>query len=146
MDTSFIQKHLKSWNEHLKRISPFLVLEKGVWWESTSSGYHFHDADTAQDSQTDGPQLLHYRSATLKDVTIRQSQCWEKLVKEKIELPTPKLYIYTSDGHLDGEITYPLTDNCTTETAQFQTLEDTLNAAEAVHSEQRDVELDGGEG
>ena len=67
----FLKTRLKSWQQHLRRISPFLAPGPGVWWRSIPGGYTFYDGDIDEDSHN-GPPLLHYRSATIKDVAKRQ--------------------------------------------------------------------------
>lgn len=77
-----------------------------MWWKHVTGGYTFRDGDDDEDSHSEG--LLHYRSATIKDVTERQSATWMKLLNEKVELPTPKVYLYNAEGNPTGELTYPL--------------------------------------
>ena len=60
VETQFLRSHLKSWQQYLRRISPFLVSGEGMWWRSIPGGYTFHDGDTDEDSHNEGPQLLHY--------------------------------------------------------------------------------------
>ena len=79
METQLLRSHLKSWQQHLRRISPFLASEEGIWWRSIPGGYTFHNGDTDEDSHNERPLLLHYRSA--KDVEKRQSINWEEMLK-----------------------------------------------------------------
>ena len=108
VNRSFLRCRLRSWQQHLKRVSPFLVSGEGVWWESVDGGYLFRDSDNDVDSHSEGPKLLHYRHATIKDVTKRQTESWKTMLTERIQLPTPKVFLYTSEGNPKGEITYPI--------------------------------------
>lgn len=47
---AFLEPRIKSWQQHLQRISPFLIAGKGVWWEKTSHGYLFFDGDNDNNS------------------------------------------------------------------------------------------------
>ena len=71
-------------------------------------GHNFHDGDANEESHSEGPKLLHYRSATIKDVIERQSVTWKRILQGKIELPTSKVYLYDSEGNPAGELIYPL--------------------------------------
>ena len=44
-----------------------------MWWENITDGYRFCDGDTDHTSHPEGPDLLHFRSATLKDVVAQQT-------------------------------------------------------------------------
>ena len=87
---AFITKHQRSWNEHIPRISPYLILGEGIWWKSYEEEYQFFDGESHELPPM--PHLLHFRSATLEDVYKRQSSCWETILEEKVDLPTPDLY------------------------------------------------------
>ena len=106
IEKSLVERHLSSWNQHLRRISPFLLPGRGVWWDYCNEGYKFSDGEEDQDCNPHGPELLHYRSSTLKTVTERQRECWENLLSSNKELPTPKLLIYSQDGTPCGEQIY----------------------------------------
>ena len=53
MKVSYIKKREDSWRLHLQRIGRFLTAGEGVWWEHTSTGFHFRDGDADRDSQGD---------------------------------------------------------------------------------------------
>ena len=89
---NFVTKHQRSWNEHLPRISPYLLLGEDVWWKESDEEYTFFDGDTDDGQHPDEPQLLHFRSATLEDVYKRQSLSWEAILEKNITLPTTELY------------------------------------------------------
>ena len=79
---SFVSKRNHSLQAHLERISPFLLPGKGVWWLEVDECYQFLDGATDPEYHTEGPELLHYRSSTLKDVTRRQTDCWKIIVRD----------------------------------------------------------------
>ena len=87
-----------------ERISPFLVYGKGVWWFETADNYHFLDGATDPENHPEGPMLLHYRSSTLKDVTQRQKDCWQTILKNSVEVPSHTISIYDRDGELSHTI------------------------------------------
>ena len=89
---------------------------------------------TDEDSHN-GPPLLHHRSATIKDVAKRQSTNWEELLKKKIEVPNPKVYLYTPEGNPSGELTYSVhVDNRQHNTGTDQ---ESIDTTEIDHKSQR---------
>ena len=74
---SFLKSRLRSWQQHSKRISQFLVLET-VWWQKTPDGYHFYDGEDNPSISPVGPPLLHFRSTSLKQVYMQKQPTWEK--------------------------------------------------------------------
>ena len=74
---SFIQQCLSSWQSHLKRISPYLLTGKGVWWQTDGEYYMFSDGSEDPEYRTEGPTLLHFRSTLLQEVPARAEACWE---------------------------------------------------------------------
>ena len=55
-------------------------------------GIKFSDADSDQDFHKCGPSLLHFRTITLKDISLRKIDKWNEILLENI--PT-----YTSKKH-----------------------------------------------
>lgn len=68
LKTSYIKKREDSWKLHLQHISPFLTEGEGVWWEGTSTGFHFLDGDADSASQGDEFVLLHYHHHSIVDI------------------------------------------------------------------------------
>ena len=105
----FLQYRSKSWQAHLQRISKFLLPGEGVWWEKTSSGYHFFDSDEDPDYHKEGPTLMHFRSTHLKQVILEQNKAWDSLLQQSIAIPALRLYRYNTKGnlmsiqHIDGQ-------------------------------------------
>ena len=76
----FIQNHLGEFQCHLQRIAHYLVHGEGVWWNKSANGtVMFLDSDLDPEYHTEGPNVLHFRSASLKDVSIRATECWNKV-------------------------------------------------------------------
>ena len=103
---AFLEPRMRSWQEHLQRISPFLITGKGVWWDKTSHGYLFFDGDNDSSSHIEGPKLLHFRSARLEDVVKRRKASWKSVLNAKMELPTPRVQLYDEDGCPNTLLTY----------------------------------------
>ena len=64
---TFLTGRMSSWQEHLKRISLYLVPGPGIWWKKTE-GFEFHDGRNTLDTNTKGPQLKHFRSTSLDQI------------------------------------------------------------------------------
>jgi hypothetical protein len=76
MRKTFIRKRKDSWQQHLRRISPFLTAGEGVWWTRTDDGYKFLDGDQESNTRSeDGFTLLHFREHSLVDVEERRERC-----------------------------------------------------------------------
>ena len=104
----FISTRKHSWQAYPERISPHLVNGKGVWWLETADNYHFLDGTTDPENHSEGPLLLHFRSSTLKDVTLRQRDCWQTILTNSIEVPSQTINIYDGAGKLSHTIHTPL--------------------------------------
>ena len=100
LTSEFITSRSSSWQGHLERISTFLVLGEGVWWEKSGSLFVFHDADTDLNFNSEGPELKHFRTATLQDIAIQSQDAWKRIVQEKISLPSTRLCIFDEYGDL----------------------------------------------
>lgn len=103
---SFIKARQSSWQAHLERISHFLVLGKGVWWEHTDEGYCFFDGDSDLSHHPEGPALLHFRDSSIEDVEKRRKLCWNMIVEQQIPLPAKNIKLYNSDGVMTGTLVY----------------------------------------
>ena len=103
---SFIQQHLSSWQAHLKRISTFLQMGKGVWWIADHDCYVFRDSSEDQEYHAEGPPLLHFRNTQLQDVPAQAKARWETIIANKTELPTPQVRLYDDNGMPTGIINF----------------------------------------
>ena len=102
---SFVRTRLHSWQAHLERISPFLV-EKRAWWTETTTTYEFKDGDDDQCYHPEGPDLLHFSTSSLKDVTKRQVKAWKHIADNSTPLPTPSICLYKEDGQLEDRVEF----------------------------------------
>ena len=68
LSKSFVQQHLSSWQAHLKRISTFLQMGKGVWWKTDHDHYVFHDSSEDPEYHAEGPPLLLFCNTKLQGV------------------------------------------------------------------------------
>ena len=93
----FIQNHLGEFQCHLQRIAHYLVHGEGVWWNKSANGtVMFLDSDLDPEYHTEGPNVLHFRSASLKDVSIRATECWGLILQNKVGLPITAVRVYDS--------------------------------------------------
>ncbi len=99
---TFLTGRMSSWQEHLKRISPYLVPGPGIWWKKTEEGFEFHDGRNTPDTNTKGPQLKHFRSTSLDQIYTNKESIWNDLIHGGIELPTPYIKLYSEDGKFLG--------------------------------------------
>ena len=116
----------ESWQSHLKRISPFLVCGKDVWWCTDEEGYVFKDGNSDPEYQPAGPNLFHFRDTYLPQVYARQKECWETIIQNKIEIPATSIKVYSQEGdytstqeflhHIGTPLTEPCQDNCSDHT------------------------------
>ena len=101
---SFIMHRQDSWQNHLQRISPFLIAGEGVWW-TQSSKFHFHDG--AEDcARQDDFTLLHFRQQSIVDVEERRKSCWNAIVTNRVPIPTTEVKVYDIHGTRTGRIQY----------------------------------------
>ncbi|CAB4034270.1 Hypothetical predicted protein, partial [Paramuricea clavata] len=62
-----IEKHTRSWQAHLERVSDFLLTGKGSWWMEHENGdIKFYDGEQPPDNHCEGPSLHHFRSSNFK--------------------------------------------------------------------------------
>ena len=103
---SFLLSRMSSWQAHLIRISPFLSQGKDVWWQEKEDGYEFLDGSQAQECHAAGPPLRHYRSSSLHTVYTEKEVVWKQITEKEVELPTPFIKIYDSQGEYVGLRTF----------------------------------------
>ena len=103
---SFLLSRMSSWQAHLIRISPFLSQGKDVWWQEKEDGYEFLDGSQAQECHAAGPPLRHYRSSSLHTVYTEKEVVWKQIIEKTVELPTPFIKIYDSQGEYVGLQTF----------------------------------------
>ncbi|CAB3981856.1 Retrovirus-related Pol poly from transposon opus [Paramuricea clavata] len=76
--------HPSSWQAHLERISDFLLVGKGAWWNECENGdIHFFDAKGSPELLEKGPLLHHFRSSSFKSEESYLKKCWLKCVEQR---------------------------------------------------------------
>ncbi len=88
--------HPSSWQAHLERISDFLLVCKGFWWDESDNGdIHFTDAKKNPESLERSPLLHHFRS---EETYLKK--CWLKCLEQKTNLPILRLQIEDENGNM----------------------------------------------
>ncbi|CAB4030908.1 Hypothetical predicted protein, partial [Paramuricea clavata] len=56
-----IEKHIRSWQAHLERVSDFLLTGKGSWWMDHKNGdIECYDGEKPPDNHAEGPSLHQF--------------------------------------------------------------------------------------
>ena len=93
--------HPSSWQAHLERISDFLLVGKGFWWNKSENGnIYFLDAKGNPESMETGPLLHHFRSSSFKSEESYLKECWLKCLEQKTDLPILRLQIEDRNGNM----------------------------------------------
>ena len=93
--------HPSSWQAHLERISDFLLVGKGFWWNKNENGnIYFLDAKGNPESMETGPSLHHFRSSSFKSEESYLKECWLKCLEQKTDLPILRLQIEDRNGNM----------------------------------------------
>ena len=93
--------HPSFWQAHLERISDFLLVGKGIWWNECENGdIQFFDAKGNPESLEAGPLLHHFRSSSFKSEESFLKKCWLKCLEQKSDLPLLRLQIEDENGNL----------------------------------------------
>lgn len=101
---SFLNTRKQSWQAHMHRISPFLVLGENIWWQQTETEYQFFDSDTDPEYWSEGPNLMHFSEHMLA----RHNETWSTILSnESIIIPAPSIKLYDRDGNFTGTRHYP---------------------------------------
>ena len=91
--------HPLSWQAHLERISDFLLVGKGFWWNKNGDIYAL-DAKGNPESMETGPLLHHFRSSSFKSEKSYLKECWLKCLEQKTDLPILQLQIEDRNGNM----------------------------------------------
>lgn len=91
------------------------MLGHGEWWREEEGCFVFHDSDSDPDFRESGPNLYHFRTATLPEVFQVQQESWKMIVEQKIPLPARKIKIYDESGSLTEVRKFPSLIQSTTE-------------------------------
>jgi hypothetical protein len=97
-----IEKHIRSWQAHLERVSDFLLTGKGSWWMEHENGdIEFYDGEQPPDNHSGGPSLHHFRSSNFKSEEKYLEECWEKCLRSGVTLPIKVLRIEDEHGNMN---------------------------------------------
>ncbi len=102
----FLSGRMSSWQAHLTRISTYLLPGSGIWWRRAGSTYEFFDGSQEVQHRSEGPQLQHFRSKSLKEVYEEKHAHWSQALANNIELPTPYVKVYSDEGKYQGRRDY----------------------------------------
>ena len=99
----WVKKRVYAWQAHLKRISHYLIEGKGAWWNTMESGdVCFDDDGNDLESVHKGSCLLHFRTSELSDVVRRSKFCWDKCIRDQLELPIEVVRTFNEDGSFEA--------------------------------------------
>ena len=84
--TKFITSRQKSWQNHLQRVSHYLLPGKDVWWRQRMDTFSDDDPIT----HLKGPCLRHHRSMSMAHIS---KSIWDEIVNKKIDIPTSVLQL-----------------------------------------------------
>ena len=97
----FLRSRISSWQEHLIRISPFLVQER-EWWRDTGSSYELFDGSSTATMESPSVSNWHFRESSLQTNQDRKHKVWQEVLRQEIPLPTPTLRLYDEHGLFTG--------------------------------------------
>lgn len=100
VSSSFLSSRSYSWQVHLERISHYLVLGEGKWWERSIDSFSFFDGDRDPYLLVEGPALRSFRSTAIADVISTSKAAWNRIIAEKITLPLNSLREFDENGDL----------------------------------------------
>ena len=95
----WLSHHSIHYQAHLERISDYLVLGPGMWWQYIQDGVEFFDVQSPSNIPV-SPAVFHFRSTSLQDVDLHLLSVWEKCVEDEVRLPASKIETYTANGNL----------------------------------------------
>lgn len=102
ISSSFINSRSYSWQAHVERISHYLVLGEGKWWQKneSSDSFTFFDGDRDPDSLIEGPELHSFRSSSIAEVVSKSKAAWNKILADKISVPCTTVREFDENGDL----------------------------------------------
>ena len=108
---NFIANRMRSWQVHLKRISPYLSKGEGVWWTQTNNTYHFFDGEQHPNIHPQGPPLQNFRNLSQKQLNDIKVKHWDNILQNCITLPTPYIQLYHNLGFPTEKVFFPFPAN-----------------------------------
>ena len=95
------EKHIRSWQAHLERISDFLLAGEGIWWLKKESGdIEFLDGEMAVSHHPKGPLLHHFRSSNFSAEEEYLKKCWQECLVNGVALPLNVIRIEDELGQM----------------------------------------------
>ena len=94
----FILNNQPDWQSHLERISDFLKVGEGMWWQKTEFGIEFYDKSSSDNFPTE-PQISHFRSSNIKQIEQSLQAHWNQLEDHSVVIPIHEIKIQSEDGN-----------------------------------------------
>ena len=96
-----MEKHIRSWQAHLQRISDFLLSGEGIWWRKQGNGdVEFLDGQRSISSHPQGPLLHHFRSSNFSAEEEYLQKCWQECLKNGVALPISIIRVEDEHGQM----------------------------------------------
>ena len=120
------EKHIRSWQAHLERVSDFLLPGKGIWWiEHEDGDTEFLDGEKESNMSAQGPLLHHFRSSNFCVEEQYFIDCWKQCLTNGVILPIKAIRVEDERGQLKIVITSPcgnmvVNDNAANEEQQAE--------------------------
>ena len=120
------EKHIRSWQAHLERVSDFLLPGKGIWWTEHEDGdTEFLDGEKESNMSAQGPLLHHFRSSNFCVEEQYLIDCWKQCLTNGVILPIKAIRVEDEHGQLKIVIISPcgnmvVNDNAANEEQQAE--------------------------
>jgi hypothetical protein len=99
--SKFIEKHIRSWQAHLERISDFLLAGQGSWWLQQEHGnVEFLDGEGAASTHSQGPLLHHLHSSNFRAEEDYLAKCWKECLENGVTLPINVVRVDDGSGQM----------------------------------------------
>jgi len=95
----FLEGESRIWQAHLENMSDYIQNE-GTWWRWKDDGaLEFLDGPQEQDSKPSGPDIHHFRSASIKSIQKHLNDTWKNCTTGHLE-NLPLIKLRDEDGKL----------------------------------------------
>jgi len=131
VNIKFVAQHQHSWQAHLIRISR--------WWKTEGDTYKFLDADNDPEYRDCGPELRHFRNTTIKEVVDSNYAIWEKILNDRVNLPTPYIRLFGKDGSYNGRHYFEPRFRCAEQGEDTMTEESSMDTNESQNGHTEDM-------
>ena len=96
---------------HMQLIADYLVCGPAVWWckEAQGEAIRFFDGTCIGQANVrpEGPIMRHYGDTSVSEVLQSVSECWEKCISGKVELPLNELRLQDGDNGRGRYVAWP---------------------------------------